>query len=140
MIGFVEIERIIRFDNLDGKELQRTLEPYKQNAHALAWFKLHSIPKWSKMWDFENHRIFVGTGNSRRFERAVPFDWKIAAKILRRPRRYGYKKLKRNGGTALSRIGSYTRTVRLIEGPRAKERKRILREHLKALAGCDLHI
>jgi hypothetical protein len=122
IIGFLEIEKVIHFDHPE-KELKDLLEPYRENPHALAWFKLHRDRKACADLDFKNNRIFLGNISSKRFPKAIPFDWNIAVQVLRDS---NDNILELKGKSPIARIGSYTRTVRLLKGFRAEERKKIL--------------
>lgn len=132
LIGFFEISDWIELDNPNEKELTH----YRKNPHVLAWYKLRSDSKASQKMDFRNHRIFKGTRNSKRFQKAVPFNREIADKVLRDVQG---RKLKWHGRTALSTIGSYTRTVKFVKGPNddesdALKRIQILWEYVKRYA------
>lgn len=127
IIGFLEIRKVIRFDQPE-KELEKSLEPYRENPHALAWLKLHRDRKACADLDFKNNRIFLGTTSSKRFPKAIPFDWKIAVQVLRDS---NGNKLELKGKSHNARIGSYTRAVRLLKGSRAEERKKILWKYVE---------
>jgi len=128
LIGLIEIKEYMNLDRPD----ERRLKCCKENPHVLEWLNRKVDPPAASLMDFANHRVFMGTENSHRFEKAVPFDWKIAVRVLRDSKG---RKLARNGGTELSRIGSYTRAVRLIEGEDADERKKILWKHIRKNSG-----
>lgn len=133
LIGFFEIKDWIDLDRPNEKELKQ----YRKNPHASAWYKLHSNSKYSQKMDFKNHRIFRGTKNSKRFQKAVPFNREIVDKALRDTQG---RKLKWRGRTELSAIGSYTRTVKFVKGPDddehdALKRIKILWKHVKRYAG-----
>lgn len=128
LIGFLEIDDWVDLDKPDGKKLER----YERNLHALACHKFHPNSKDFQKMDFKKHRIFRGTENSERFQKAVPFNREIADEVLRDA---DGRRLKWRGGTELARIGSYTRTVKFIEGPDSSKRIQSLWEHVRKYAG-----
>jgi hypothetical protein len=103
LIGFFEIS-VIRKD-VKAKPTESELQIFGNNAHIRRGLADHSR--------FDNFWVFKGSDESRLFLHPVPFDRELASKTLRNkkrgvliwPRRF----------TDLQRIGSYTRSCKLID-------------------------
>jgi hypothetical protein len=116
LIGFLEIEYIFKEDELtEMVEKRRFDEQFKKvelNGHMLMarkfpQFWLDDVMGWKGSW------VFLGSKNSRRFKYAVPFNRAMADEIMLDAQ--GRKWTWTENQTELQRIGSYTRSCRIIE-------------------------
>jgi hypothetical protein len=116
LVGFLEIERIFKEDELtETVEKRRFDDQFKKielNGHILMaqrfpQFWLEDVMGWKGSW------VFLGSKNSRRFRYAVPFDRALADETMLDAQ--GRKWTWPENQTELQRIGSYTRSCRIIE-------------------------
>lgn len=117
LVGKLVLDKIIKKSDLEKNPA--LIPEVQNNAHVKRWLiEPKTEPK--------NFWILVGSDQSERFVRAVPFDKTIVQKIL----------LAANGTpikwdsdkTELQTIGSYTRTCRIIDN---LARIKILETHIK---------
>ena len=115
-IGFLEIEHVFDEDELaemvDARRFDEKFERIKRNGHMLIAekfpdFWLEDALGWKKSW------VFSGFKRSKRFKIAVPFSRELADEVMRDARRRKWTWPKNQ--TELQRIGSYTRSCRIIE-------------------------
>ena len=116
LIGFLEIEHIFDKDELvemvETCRFDNKFERIKRNGHMLIAekypdFWLGDALGWKGSW------VFSGSKRSERFTFAVPFNRELADEVMRdaRGRRWTWPE----NQTELQRIGSYTRSCRIIE-------------------------
>lgn len=115
-IGFLKIERVFDendlFNIVSSRRFDETFEKIKRNAHMLMSqrypeFWLEDALGWNSSW------VFLGSRRSRRFRCAVPFNRKLADETMLDAE--GRKWTWPTNKTELQRIGSYTRSCRIIE-------------------------
>ncbi len=107
LIGQIEVEKV--FKNMQGCPSREVLSEVACNAHVLRALED------GKFWD--GFSVFKGNANSGLFKQAVRFDREFVARV-------GMKTATGTpwvwtGGTELQRIGSYTRSVRMLSGEQA---------------------
>lgn len=116
LIGFLEIEHIFKEEELteivEGRRFDGQFKKIERNGHVLMAqkfpeFWLEDAMGWKGSW------IFLGSKNSRRFKYAVPFNRALADEIMLDAN--GNKWTWPENQTELQRIGSYTRSCRIIE-------------------------
>jgi len=116
LIGFLDIDRI--YDECELEDMVKSrmfdekFERVKNNAHMLMAqkypeFWLHDVQGWKGSW------VFSGSDRSKRFTYAVPFDRELACEVMRDAK--GKEWTWPENQTELQRIGSYTRSCRIIE-------------------------
>ena len=116
LIGFLEIENIFKENELakmvEERRFDEEFRKIELNGHMLMAkrfpeFWLDDVMGWKGSW------VFLGSKNSRRFKHAVPFNRALADEIMLDAR--GKKWTWPENQTELQRIGSYTRSCRVIE-------------------------
>ncbi len=116
LIGFLDIDRIYDECELENMVKSRVFdekfERIKKNAHMLMAqkypeFWLHDVQGWKGSW------VFSGSDRSKKFTYAVPFDRELASEVMRdaQVKEWTWPE----NQTELQRIGSYTRSCRIIE-------------------------
>jgi len=113
LIGFLQIEQIFDENELtEMVELRRFDDRFKRiqrNAHMLM---AQSFSEWW-LFDWKGSWVILGSKRSKRFRHAVPFDRALADEIMLDAQ--GKKWTWPKNQTELQRIGSYTRTCRIIQ-------------------------
>ena len=116
LIGFLDIDYIYDeyelYDMVKSRRFDEKFERIKNSAHMLMAqkypeFWLHEVQGWKGSW------VFLGSDRSRRFPYAVPFDRELASKVMRDAS--GREWTWPENQTELQRIGSYTRSCRIID-------------------------
>jgi len=116
LIGFFEIEYIFDeyelADMVKSRRFDEKFDRIKNNGHMLmaqnypkSWF--NEIMGWERSW------VFTGSNRSRRFTYAVPVDRELVSEVMRDAE--GRDWTWPENQTELQRIGSYTRSCRIIE-------------------------
>lgn len=113
LIGFLEIEHI--FDEcklteaVERRGFDDKFNEIRRNGHMLMAkrFPEYWLAFWKGSW------VFLGSENSRRFRYAVPLTRELAEEIMLDAQ--GRKWTWPENQTELQRIGSYTRSCRIIE-------------------------
>lgn len=130
LIGFLEIERIFDENELteivESRKFADRFRKIERNAHMLM------AQKFPEFWllDWKGSWVFLGSKHSRRFKHAVPFDRTLADKIMLDAQ--GDKWIWPENQTELQRIGSYTRSCRIIKDrSRIRELRKVIQSYNK---------
>lgn len=116
LIGFLDIEHVFDENELtamvESRRFDDQFKKIKRNGHMLMaqkfpelWLDAHI--GWKGSW------VFLGSKNSRRFKYAIPFNRALADEIMFDA--LGNKWTWPENQTELQRIGSYTRSCRIIK-------------------------
>lgn len=116
LIGELVLDRIVKkSDLMSNPQIVNTV---KNNAHVRRWLARPDL-------EHDNFWVFVGSGESKRFIHAVPYDLDIAQRVMLSSR--GTVIAREEGKTENQIIGSCARACRLIED---SYRIGLLREHI----------
>jgi len=116
LVGELVLDRVVKKSDLETNS--QLVEIAKNSVHVKRWLAKPDL-------GHDNFWVFVGSGESRRFTRAVPFGLEIAQKVMLSSR--GTVIVRDEGETENQVIGSYARACRLIED---SARIELLREHI----------
>jgi hypothetical protein len=121
IVGYFEVGEV--FQNVPLSPPESVLRAVANNAHVR---RLRG-PEDYRLW------IIKGTSNSRLLRRALPFDRKLADRVMRDTNgdRWSWDPLR----TDLQVIGSYTRSCRMISDP---DRVAVLLEEVREYAGAGV--
>ena len=116
LIGFLEIKQIYDgyelVDMVESRRYDEKFEKIKNNGHMLMAqkypeFWLNDSVGWKGSW------VFSGSDRSKKFTYAVSFDRELASEVMRDAKGSEWTWPEKH--TELQRIGSYTRSCRIIE-------------------------
>lgn len=116
LIGFLELEHIYDENELvrivENRRFDEKYERIKNNGHMLM------AKKYPEFWledalGYKGSWVFSGSKRSRRFKSAVPFNRELAMEMMLDAQ--GREWTWPENQTELQRIGSYTRSCRIIE-------------------------
>ena len=116
-VGFLEIEHVFTENKLIDmarfRRFDERFEMIKRNGHMLMMKDFTDLWLRERPLGWKGSRVFLGSTRSKRFPYAVPFNRTLANKIMLD--RHGNKLIWPDDQTELQRIGSYTRSCRIIE-------------------------
>ena len=105
LVGYLEVETVARSVQVHPSE--EVMTRIGANAHVRRG--LSDAALWDGFW------VFSGSARSRRFERAVPVDRRIASAVFTSAKGWPWRW--EGGRSVLQVIGSYTRSCRCVINP-----------------------